>query len=90
MKGHARVGWDVARPRDHGDGMAASAETEDELGELALHAPHRADVVGDDRHLARGCGLCPGLGGVGELRGRPGSHRIGLKDYWIGPGEPRL
>ena len=31
-----------------------SPQAEHKLRELALHSPHRSDVVGDDRHLPRG------------------------------------
>ncbi len=51
--------------RDHRHRVTALAQPDRELGELALHAADRADVVRDDRdrHLAGGPGLSRARGG---------------------------
>ncbi len=48
------TGWQLARAGDYGYPATQTHEPSDDLGQLTLHPAHRADVVRDDRDLARG------------------------------------
>ncbi len=53
VKAHAGAGRQLAGPGDDRDRVAHPSQPEHQLGQLALHAPDRAHVVGDDRDLTR-------------------------------------
>ena len=61
----------LTHPGDHCHPVTRPHEPGNELGQLTLHPPHRADVVRDDRDLARGPDepTLPNLPGRGLLVG---------------------